>query len=65
MAAARVHREYRDRVLNHVDPSVGAVHYNVYDYFDEKREALETWHKRLNALIAGQRQNVVELRRVA
>jgi integrase len=52
MAAARVHREYRDRVLNHVDPSVGAVHYNLYDYLDEKRESLEIWANRIRSLTA-------------
>jgi integrase len=51
MAAARVPREYRDRVLNHVDPSVGAVHYNVYDYVDEKRQALALWAKRVREFI--------------
>lgn len=51
MAAAGIHREYRDRVLNHVDNSVGAVHYNMYDYFLEKREALEVWIARLQHAI--------------
>src|SRR5690606_23508687 len=30
MAAARVPKEYRDAVLNHVDASVGGKHYNVH-----------------------------------
>jgi integrase len=59
MAAARVHREYRDRVLNHVDSSVGAVHYNLYDYLDEKRAALEAWARRLRELTS---QKVAEIR---
>lgn len=41
MAAARVPKEYRDRLLNHVDASVGGTHYNHHDYKDEKRTALE------------------------
>lgn len=65
MAAARVHREYRDRVLNHVDPSVGAVHYNLYDYLDEKREALNTWHRRLRQQIEQPRAAIVPLKRAA
>ena len=43
MARLRVPKEVRDRVLNHVDGSVGGRHYNVHDYADEKREALEKW----------------------
>lgn len=63
MAAAKVPKEYRDRVLNHVDASVGGKHYNMYDYLDEKREALEKWWRRLDAMITGSESNVVPLRR--
>ncbi|MCI4567216.1 site-specific integrase [Lysobacter sp. CFH 32150] len=63
MAAAKVPKEYRDRVLNHVDASVGGKHYNVHDYADEKREALEKWARRLEAMLKPERDNVVPLRR--
>lgn len=63
MAAAKVPKEYRDRVLNHVDASVGGVHYNMHDYEDEKREALEKWARRLEAMLTGAVSNVVPLRR--
>lgn len=63
MAAAKVPKEYRDRVLNHVDASVGGVHYNVHDYKDEKREALEKWARRLESMLRPERDNVVPLRR--
>lgn len=51
MAASRVPKEYRDRVLNHVDSSVGGQHYNQYDFLDEKREALEKWARRLEGFL--------------
>lgn len=63
MAAAKVPKEYRDRVLNHVDASVGGKHYNVHDYADEKREALEKWARRLESMLKPERDNVVQLRR--
>jgi integrase len=65
MAAAKVPKEYRDRVLNHIDSSVGGVHYNMHDYEDEKREALEKWARRLEGLLTGAQSNVVLLRREA
>ncbi|WP_139350544.1 site-specific integrase [Rhodanobacter sp. B04] len=63
MAASRVPKEYRDRVLNHVDSSVGGMHYNMYDYMDEKREALEKWARRLEGLLADTVATVVPMRR--
>lgn len=62
MAAARVPKEYRDRVLNHKDASVGGLHYNRHDYLDEKREALEKWVARLSGMLSGEASNVVRLR---
>jgi integrase len=64
MAAAKVPKEYRDRVLNHIDASVGGVHYNMHDYEDEKREALDKWARRLEGMLKGPASNVVPLRRV-
>jgi integrase len=63
MAAAKVPKEYRDRVLNHLDSSVGGKHYNVHDYADEKREALEKWARRLETMLSPERDNVVQIRR--
>jgi hypothetical protein len=34
----------------------------VYDYFDEKREALEKWSRHVEAVIAGHATNVIPLR---
>lgn len=65
MAASKVPKEYRDRVLNHVDASVGGMHYNMHDYDDEKRTALEAWARRLETMLTGPVSNVVQLRRSA
>lgn len=61
MAASRVPKEYRDRVLNHVDSSVGGQHYNQYDFLDEKREALEKWVRRLEGLLTDAVATVVPM----
>ena len=63
MAKERVPKEHRDRVLNHKDSSVGGMHYNVHDYADEKREALEKWARRLDTMLTGG-SNVVPFRKV-
>ena len=56
-------RFVRDRVLGHVDPSVGGRHYDRYDYLPEKRAALEAWGSLLSEIITGQAapSNVVRL----
>ena len=60
MAALRVPKEIRDRVLNHITPGVGSKHYNLHDYADEKRDALNRWAKFVNALVTGIGAAVVE-----
>lgn len=42
LAAFKVPRFDRDRVLNHTDRTIGAV-YDVYEYEEEKRAALNLW----------------------
>lgn len=42
LASARVPREYRGRLQSHGISGVQAIHYDGYDYLDEKRESLET-----------------------
>lgn len=62
MASAGVVREYRDRVLNHVDSSVGGKHYNRHDFKVEKREALETLERTVEARLSGKPSNVTPIR---
>lgn len=59
LAALKVPKEYRDRVLGHVDGSVGGRHYNKHDYADEKREALDKWQRHVLAIIGGD-DNVIQ-----
>ena len=41
-----------DRVQGRVDSGTGAKHYNRYDYFAEKKNALEKWSERLTILVS-------------
>jgi integrase len=51
LAELRVHKEIRDRVLNHMPSDVGSKHYNAHDYSDEKRDALERWASVVTSII--------------
>jgi intergrase/recombinase len=61
LAELRVPKEVRDGVLNHAARDVGSKHYNLHDYADEKRDALNRWAKFVNALVTGTGAAVVEL----
>ena len=50
MARAGVQRFIVARVLGHVDRSVTGI-YDRYEYLDEKRVALDTWARRLTAIL--------------
>jgi hypothetical protein len=57
-----VTEEAREAVLAHARPGIKGV-YDLYDYFDEKREALELWAARLRSIVAPPPPtNVVPLR---
>jgi integrase len=57
--------EAREAVLAHVKPGIQRV-YNVYEYLDEKREALELWAGALRQIIEPPAAaNVVPIRRAA
>ena len=64
MAAAGVRREHISRVLNHVEAGPRATRvYDRYSYDPEKRAALETWARALDAILSGTRPaaNVVSI----
>lgn len=63
MAAAGVHKEHRDRVLNHIDGSVGGKNYNKHDFKAEKRAALETLERYLDNARNVKKDNVTAIRR--
>jgi integrase len=51
LAELRIPKEIRDRCLNHAAGDVGSIHYNLHDYADEKREALNRWVLALSAIV--------------
>jgi integrase len=56
--------EAREAVLAHVRPGIKAV-YDVHDYLDEKREALEAWAAELRRIVEPPPTNVVPIRKAA
>jgi integrase len=58
----RINGDVSEAILAHKKSGIRGV-YNHYEYFDEKRHALELWATRLRSLTQPQ-QNVVELARV-
>ncbi len=58
-----VSRDHIAKVLNHVETAPSATRvYDRYDYDAEKREALERWARRLQAIIEGKTAKVVSMR---
>lgn len=51
LAAFKVPRFDRDRILNHADLSVGAI-YDIHEYEDEKRAALNLWSDIIGCTVA-------------
>lgn len=51
MGACRIDKQTRDRLQNHALQDVSSKHYDRYDYFDEKLEALIIWNDKLKELI--------------
>ena len=56
--------EAKEAMLAHVKPNIQRV-YDVYEYFDEKREAMELWAARLREIAAPPPDNVIKLHDVA
>jgi integrase len=61
LASLRIPKEIRDRVLNHVSGDVGSKHYNLHDYADEKRAALNRWSLAVAAILDPVAAPVVDL----
>ena len=59
LASARISSDIRGRLQSHGISGVQARHYDGHDYMDEKRQALETLHRLLDAPEAS---NVVQLK---
>lgn len=51
MGAIGLSKEIRDRIHNHALGDVSSKHYDRYDYFKEKKAALDTWDQWLQSII--------------
>jgi integrase len=60
LSRLKVAEEVREAVLAHARPGIKKV-YDVHDYLDEKREALELWAARLKKIVNPTPRNVVQL----
>ncbi|MFQ5674053.1 MAG: tyrosine-type recombinase/integrase [Nitrospinales bacterium] len=60
MASAGVPRLTISKILNHVESGITAV-YDRYGYDREKRQALETWGRKLKSILTGEKGNVIPL----
>jgi len=62
MAEIGIPRFNIQRVLNHEEGDT-ADRYIKYQYFPEKKDALERWGRKLEAIISGEKAKVIELKR--
>jgi integrase len=58
---ANISDKVKELVIAHKQPGVNRV-YDLYEYRDEKLEALDQWARKLRGLVAGDSSNVVTLR---
>lgn len=64
LSRLKVTEEAREAVLAHARPGLKGV-YDLHDYLDEKREALELWAARLQALVKPAPTDVVPLKAIS
>lgn len=64
MGMAGLSKEIRDRIQGHAFSDVASQHYDRYDYWTEKRAAMEKWCRWLEQTVSGTREErkVIELR---
>jgi len=62
LSKLRVQHEVKEAILAHAKPGIVGI-YDVYEYFDEKREALELWAAELRRIAEPAQDNVVPMRR--
>jgi len=60
LSRLKVSEEAREAVMAHARPGIKGT-YDLYDYADEKREALELWAARLRSIVEPPPPNVVQL----
>ena len=64
LSRLKIAEEVREAVLAHVRPGIKAT-YDVHDYLEEKREALELWAGRVRLITMPQQNNVVPLHKAS
>ena len=62
VTGAGVSRFIVSRVLNHVDESITA-RYDLHKYDGDKKQALETWERKLKNILTGEKAKVINLKR--
>jgi integrase len=60
LSRLKITEEAREAVLAHARPGIKGV-YDLHDYADEKREALELWAARLRSIVEPRPENVIPL----
>jgi integrase len=60
---AGLSKEIRDRLQNHKLPGVSAKHYDKYNYFAEKKAAMEQWGRFMAELLTGDPEGEVQFAR--
>jgi integrase len=61
LSRLKISEEAREAVLAHARPGIKGI-YDLHDYLDEKREALELWAARLREIVEPKPDNVIKLR---
>jgi integrase len=61
LSALKISEEVREAVLAHVRPGIKGV-YDLYEYAEEKREALTLWAARLRSIVEPPPANVISLK---
>lgn len=64
LSRLKVTEEAREAVLAHARPGIKGT-YDLHDYLDEKREALELWAARLRSIVEPQSDNVIKFHAMA
>ncbi len=63
MAEAGVDEFHVSKVLNHTTPGITGKVYNRYKYDVEKQQALETWERKLKAILFNEKAKILNLKR--
>jgi integrase len=64
LSRLKVTEEAREAILAHARPGIKGT-YDLHDYLDEKREALQLWAARLHTIVKPPPDNVIKLRATA